>query len=110
MSDARESMTSHHVAVWEFRVKPESTSAFEKIYGPDGDWAQLFRRSPEYLGTELIRDLDRPGRYLTLDRWTSRDALRHFKQQHHDAYYALDQRCENLTENELLLGDFDVST
>jgi hypothetical protein len=94
-------------AVWEFQVNPESVAAFEKIYGPDGAWAQLFRHSPDYRGTELIRDLDRPGRYLTLDHWTSLESLRRLKQDLHVEYAALDQQCESLTEMEVFLGDFE---
>jgi quinol monooxygenase YgiN len=94
-------------AVWEFQVKPEAVSAFESIYGPDGAWAQLFRQSPDYRGTELVRDLDRLGRYLTLDHWTSREALRRLKQDLHAEYAALDQQCESLTEREVLLGNFE---
>jgi quinol monooxygenase YgiN len=100
-------MSAHYLALWEFQVRSESVSAFEKIYSPDGDWAQLFRQSPDYLGTDLIRDLDHPGRYLTLDRWTSRAALHHFKQANRAAYQTLDQQCESLTERELLLGEFE---
>ncbi len=29
---------------------------FESRYGPEGDWAQLFRRAPGYHGSELLRD------------------------------------------------------
>jgi quinol monooxygenase YgiN len=101
-------MPSHYLALWEFQVSPDSISAFEEIYGPDGSWAQLFRQSPDYLGTELLRDFNRPGRYLTLDRWTSSDALRRFKQDHHAAYSALDKQCESLTEKEMFLGDFET--
>ncbi|MGB9074194.1 MAG: antibiotic biosynthesis monooxygenase family protein [Terriglobales bacterium] len=93
-------------AVWEFQVKPEAVSAFESIYGPDGAWAQLFRQSPDYRGTELIRDLDRPGRYLTLDHWTSREAFQRLKQDLHVEYAALDKQCEGLTEREVFLGNF----
>jgi quinol monooxygenase YgiN len=94
-------------AVWEFQVKPEAVSTFESIYGRDGAWAQLFRQSPDYRGTELIRDLDRPGCYLTLDHWTSREALRRLKQDRHVEYAALDQQCESLTEREVFLGNFE---
>jgi heme-degrading monooxygenase HmoA len=94
-------------AVWEFQVKSEAVPAFESIYGPAGDWAQLFRQSPGYLGTELIRDFERPGRYLTLDHWTSREALRRLKQDLHAEYAALDQQCESLTEREVFLGHFE---
>jgi quinol monooxygenase YgiN len=99
-------MPAHYVALWEFHVNPESISAFEATYGPTGAWAELFRQSPDYLGTDLIRDLNRPGRYLTLDRWTTRDALHSFKQAHHAAYQKLDEQCERLTEREISLGEF----
>jgi quinol monooxygenase YgiN len=99
---------TRYLALWEFQVKPDSIPEFERRYGPDGAWAQLFRRSHDYHGTELLRDLARPGRYLTIDRWTSREALQSFKREHHDAYTALDQQCESLTEKEAFLGEFDT--
>ena len=96
------------LAVWEFQVKPESAAEFERIYGPgpDGLWAGLFRRSSAYLGTEFLWDTDRAGRYLTIDRWTSRDALQQFKQKYAAEYAALDKICERLTESEAKVGDF----
>ena len=98
---------SPFITLWEFHVKPECIVTFEEIYGPDGDWAQLFRQSPGYRGTELIRDLNQRGRYLTLDRWTSREALQRFKREHQAAYSDLDKMCENLTEKEVFLGEFE---
>jgi quinol monooxygenase YgiN len=100
-------MSNRYLALWEFQVKPESISAFEGIYGPDGDWAHLFRQSPHYLGTQLLRDLNHPGRYVTLDHWTSRESLHRFKQDHQSAYSTLDKQCESLTEKENFLGDFE---
>jgi len=96
-----------YFAIWEFHVKPDSIPTFEKIYGPDGDWAQLFRRSPEFLGTELLRDLNHSGRYLTNDCWTSREALHQFKQDHRADYDALDRQCESMTDQEISLGEFE---
>lgn len=100
-------MPASFTAIWEFQVKPDACSEFERIYGTEGEWAQLFCSSPEYRGTELVRDADRPGRYLTLDHWTSRDALQQFKRDHYSAYAALDKQCECLTEREVFLGDFE---
>ena len=100
-------MSNRYLALWEFQVKPESISAFEETYGPDGAWAQLFRQSPDYLGTELLRNLDHHGRYVTLDNWTSRGSLHRFKQDHQSAYAALDNQCDSLTEKETFLGDFE---
>jgi hypothetical protein len=101
-------MSNRYLALWEFQVKPESISAFEETYGPDGAWAQLFRQSPDYLGTDLIRDLNHPGRYVTMDNWTSRESLDRFKQDHQSGCAALDKQCERLTEKETFLGDFET--
>jgi hypothetical protein len=51
--------------VWEFRVPARQRRAFEKTYGPEGAWVQLFRTGEGYVRTELLRDLwalshDRP--------------------------------------------------
>lgn len=99
----------HYLAVWEFQVKAECVGEFERVYGRDGLWAQLFRKSTEYLGTELVRDLERAGRYLTIDRWTSREVLGEFKQRFAGEYAALDKTCERLTEAEKLVGEFEAS-
>ena len=100
-------MPQNYLALWEFQIKPESRAQFEEIYGPDGTWARLFRQSPDFLGTKLIRDLARPGRYLTLDSWTSCEAFHAFKEGHAAEYETLDQRCENLTERETMVGEFE---
>ena len=60
-----------HVIIWEFRAQRGREGEFEGAYGPDGDWANFFRSGEGYLGTELMRDLETPGRYVTIDRWTS---------------------------------------
>jgi heme-degrading monooxygenase HmoA len=96
-----------YLAVWEFEVTPESRGQFEKVYGPEGTWAQLFRHSPDYRGTKLLRDLARPGRYLTLDYWTSREAFHAFKQEHAAEYATHDKQCESLTEREAMVGEFE---
>jgi len=92
--------------IWEFQVKVELCSQFEKIYGPQGDWVQLFRRHPGYKGSVLLCDADHPGRYLTLDHWDSRESLHQFKRDHQAEYEALDKRCEHLTEREISVGSF----
>ena len=49
------------VVVWQFEIAEDKMAGFEAAYGPDGAWAQLFRTSPNYLGTELLRDAYVPG-------------------------------------------------
>ena len=92
--------------VWEFEVKPEHIAAFELHYGPAGTWAQLFRTSMEYGGTVLLRDSERPGRYLTIDRWPNLATFEHFKQKHEAEYRRIDAEMEHLTSSEKRLGVF----
>jgi len=94
-------------AAWEFHVRPEKRRAFEKAYGAGGNWTRLFRTAEGYIGTELVRDDERPGRYVTLDFWTSRLDYLRFKRQYAAAYKTLDKRCKSLTESERLVGEFE---
>jgi heme-degrading monooxygenase HmoA len=96
-----------YFVLWEFQVKPEAQRRFETIYGREGDWSLLFRQSPHYLGTQLFQDVERPGRYLTLDRWRSGEALHRFKTDHKADYDAFDKQCESLTRHESLIGEFE---
>lgn len=96
------------VVVWQFEIAEEKVAAFEAAYGPEGAWAQLFRSSPEYLGTELLRDAYIAGNYLTIDRWASEDAFRAFRKDHDAAYEALDRRCDALTSNETRIGAYSA--
>ena len=96
------------VVVWQFEVAEENVPAFEAAYGPDGSWATLFRTSPEYRGTELLRDAYVPGAYLTIDRWTSEEAFRAFRRDPDAGSEALDRSCDSLTARETRVGAYTV--
>jgi heme-degrading monooxygenase HmoA len=93
--------------VWEFHVAPERIEAFQAAYGPSGDWASLFRRASGYLRTELLRDVARPGRFLTIDYWESAAAWREFRARFAAEYEALDARCAELTISETEVGHWE---
>ncbi|HUN85328.1 MAG TPA: antibiotic biosynthesis monooxygenase [Terracidiphilus sp.] len=94
------------VVVWQFEIAEEKTADFEAAYGPDGSWARLFRSSPEYRGTEMLRDAYIAGIYLTVDRWTSEDAFRRFRKDHDAEYETLDRACDALTSRETRIGAY----
>lgn len=94
------------VVVWQFEIAEEKVATFEETYGPEGKWAQLFRKSPEYLGTELLRDAYIAGSYLTIDRWASEEAFRTFRKDHDAAYEELDRACDALTQTEKRVGAY----
>ena len=96
------------VVVWRFEVAEEKIQPFEDAYGPDGAWARLFRSSPQYLGTELLRDAYVPGGYLTIDRWVSEDDFRAFRKDHDQEYESLDRSCDDLTSRETRIGAYTV--
>jgi len=98
---------SHFTAVWEFYVRSDKHRAFEKAYGPNGDWVRLFGQGEGYIRTELVRDPKTLCRYVTLDFWTSRQAFQRFKKQNLAAYRALDKKCSSLTKSEKLIGEFE---
>ena len=94
------------VILWQFDISEEKVQEFETSYGRDGSWSALFARSPEYLGTELLKDAYVPGRYVTIDRWTSEEAFRAFRAQFDAEYEALDQSCDSVTAAECRIGAF----
>ena len=96
------------VVVWQFEIAEDKVAAFEEAYGPEGKWANLFRSSPEYRGTELLRDAYVPGSYLTIDRWSSEDAFRAFRKAHDADYETIDRSCDDLTSKETRIGAYTV--
>ena len=94
------------VVVWQFEIADEKIAAFEAAYSAEGAWAKLFRMSPNYLGTELLRDAYIPGNYLTIDRWASEDDFRAFRKEHDADYEALDRNCDALTSKETRIGAY----
>jgi heme-degrading monooxygenase HmoA len=96
------------VVIWQFEIAEDKIAGFEAAYAPGGGWAQLFRRSPNYLGTELLRDAYVPGRYLTIDRWASEDDFRAFRKDHDQEYETLDRACDPLTTSETRVGAYTV--
>ena len=97
-----------YTLLWEFRVAPARRGRFEAAYAPDGDWVALFSQASGYRGTQLLHSADEAGRYVTIDRWDSRDAFLAFKRDHADAYGALDRQCEPMTLSEKPIGAFEA--
>lgn len=96
-----------YVVVWEFKVRAQAESRFEKAYGADGEWARLFRQDNSYFGTELIRDVKVGRQYVTLDFWRSKLAYDKFREEHRSEYKAIDAKCEELTEMEREIGSYE---
>ena len=92
--------------VWRYVVEEDQRAAFEQAYGPVGEWVQLFSQAEGYLETELLCEAEDEGTYLTIDTWVSKEARDAFRLEFAAEFEALDRRCEKLTLEEELLGEF----
>jgi heme-degrading monooxygenase HmoA len=96
------------VTLWEFEVKSGSEELFERTYGPEGQWARLFRRDTQYCGTRLLREAGAERVYVTMDSWESRAAYEEFRRKYAAEYEELDRKCEGMTVSEKHLGGYEA--
>jgi heme-degrading monooxygenase HmoA len=90
--------------VWEYQVKANHLAEFERIYAPDGDWAELFRKSKGFVGTRLFQASDDQQLFITMDQWESITDFNTFLSQRKQEYEKLDKQCDSLIEHETRLG------
>ena len=76
--------------IWRYTIRPERREAFLAAYRSAGDWARLFSRDPNYLGTDLLRNSSDPNDFLTIDYWTSESARDAFREQYAEEFAALE--------------------
>jgi heme-degrading monooxygenase HmoA len=90
-----------------FSYEVRDAAQFEAVYGPQGQWAQFFHGAGGYIGTELLRDVEAPGRYLVVDRWDSADAYNAFVAERRDEYMRRVDDTRFLYDQELRFGTFE---
>jgi heme-degrading monooxygenase HmoA len=90
-----------------FSYEVRDGAEFERVYGPDGDWASFFGGARGYIGTELLRDVESPGRYLVVDRWETADAYNAFANEHREEYMRRVDDTRFLYDQELRFGTFE---
>jgi heme-degrading monooxygenase HmoA len=89
-----------------FSYEVRDPEAFEQAFGADGDWAQFFRLGAGYIGTELLRDVEIPSRYLIIDRWESAEAYNTFATERREEYMSRVDDTRFLYDQELRFGTF----
>jgi len=103
MDDA---MPARYTYIWEYLVRPDCLDEFQQLYGPLGEWSELFRQSTGYIRTELHRDRSRPNRFVTVDHWESYDAWLDWRARSAAPFEELDRRGDQLTAQEREIGRF----
>ena len=94
--------------VREFVVAEGREEDFRKIFGPEGIWFELLRRSAEYLGTDCRLEAEAERRFRVLDYWLSHESFEDFRRQYQQEYEKFSRliASEGLVERETLLGSF----
>ena len=90
-----------------FSYDVREAAEFEAVYGPAGDWAAFFKGGRGYIGTELLRDVEVPGRYLVVDRWESVEAYNAFVTANRQEYMRRVDDTRYLYAQELRFGTFE---
>jgi quinol monooxygenase YgiN len=93
--------------VWEFTARADKVEEFEAHYANSGPWTALFRRNSGYHGSVLLRDMQVPRRYLTIDRWESVALHRAMRERCKAEFEELDRAGEVFTESERHTGVFE---
>ena len=92
--------------IWQFDVKKGREDEFEKLYGADGDWTALNRRTRSYLGTSFLRDQSGSARYLLIEYWSEMLVYEQHKAFRDGAIENLDARVNELVVSTEPLGVF----
>ena len=90
-----------------FSYEARDEAEFERAYGPDGERAEFFRTGEGYVGTELLRDVENPGRYLVVDRWDSREAYGAFVEANREEFMRRVDDSAVYHDAELRIGTFE---
>jgi heme-degrading monooxygenase HmoA len=90
-----------------FSYEVRDGASFERAYGSGGEWAEFFRSARGYIGTELLRDVEQPGRYLVIDRWDSSEAYNTFADEHREEYMRRVDDTRFHYDQELRFGTFE---
>ena len=84
---------------------------FARVFGQEGIWPELLRRSPQFLGSTLLMELQGWRISFRLcDYWLAHEGFEVFRQQYQREYEAFSRFIagEGLVERETLLGSFYV--
>lgn len=92
--------------VWQFDVKAGREAEFQKLFGANGPWPGLGRRSRSFLGSSFLRDAVQPTRYLVVEYWSEMLVYEKHLADFSDEIRQLEQERDLLLESMMPLGIF----
>lgn len=94
--------------VWQFTVKSGREEEFEQLFGADGDWTLMNRRTRSYLGSSFLRDQSQSSRYLVIEYWSEMLVYEQHRQYRSDAIASLEERRATLLDAVEPIGVFSA--
>lgn len=94
--------------VWQFDVKEGMSAEFEALYGADGAWTTLSRRSRSFLGSSFLRDVAAASRYLVIEYWSEMVVYERHTADFQDEIDQLERQRSALVEAAHPLGLFNA--
>lgn len=96
-----------YCVVWQYEVENEKQSSFEKEYGDEGAWFQLFSTSRHYKGSQLSKCVNKNEMYLLMDWWEDATTYDAFLKENETTYTDLSKQLASLYKKETRLGEFE---
>src|SRR6478736_6507349 len=92
--------------VWQFDIRPEAADDFERLYGADGEWTKLSRRSRSFLGSSFLKAMGSDTRYLLVEYWGEMVVYEKHLVDFSDELEALEKARQRLVERMETVGVF----
>jgi hypothetical protein len=91
---------------WQFGVKKGREAEFEELYGADGEWTTLNRRTRSYLGSSFLRDQSDATRYMLIEYWSEMLVYEQHRDSRAAAIASLEERSAALVDSVEPMGIF----
>jgi quinol monooxygenase YgiN len=94
--------------VWQVEIHSGKSEEFEQLYGANGEWTRLSRRSRSFLGSSFLRDLASETRYMLVEYWSEMVVYEKHLAEFGREVRALEDKRRRLVERVYPLGVFSA--
>jgi quinol monooxygenase YgiN len=94
--------------VWQVEIHEGKSEEFEQLYGANGEWTKLSRRSRSFLGSSFLRDLASETRYMLVEYWSEMVVYEKHLAEFAQQVKALEEKRQRLVERVYPLGVFSA--
>jgi quinol monooxygenase YgiN len=92
--------------VWQVEIHEGKSGEFEQLYGANGEWTKLSRRSRSFLGSSFLRDLASETRYMLVEYWSEMVVYEKHLSEFAAQVKTLEEKRQRLVERVYPLGVF----